>query len=198
MTPPTREPHHADSKRRRLSETFDGVAELYDRVRPGYPQEAIDHILAGIALDSRLLQIGCGTGQLTEPLAIRGYTITAVECGDNLARVGRRKLSEFPNARVVTADFERWNAPAPFDLVVAATAFHWLGPANRARVVANALLPDSSPSFTASTSREGPATSLSRSRAATSSSCSERRPTSVSPNRKTPSRRTTTSPPPGS
>ena len=65
-----------------------------------------------------------------------------VELGSNLAEVVRRKLAPFEHAEVVTADFDDWVLPVePFDMVVAATAFHWLDPARRVRKCAEALRP---------------------------------------------------------
>src|SRR6478736_1719360 len=127
--------------RHRRRETFDAVAERYDRARPGYPEAAVDDLLEGLPSDARILEIGCGTGQLTVPLAKRGYAITAVELGEDLARVARRNLAKYPDAAVVTADFETWVPPAPFDLAVAATSFHWIDPARRAALASAALRP---------------------------------------------------------
>jgi SAM-dependent methyltransferase len=126
----------------RRRESFDEVAELYDRARPGYPQSLIDDLVdfTGLRGGHRVLEIGSGTGQLTVPLAERGVSLLAVELGSNLADVARRKLSRFDHAEVVVADFDQWVLPdRPFDLVVAATAFHWLDPATRIRKCADAL-----------------------------------------------------------
>jgi SAM-dependent methyltransferase len=131
-------------KREQLRTTFDQAAELYDRARPGYPAALFEDLtaLAGLRPGARVLEIGCGTGQATLPLAERGYTITAVELGAGLAAVARRKLADFPSVEVITADFEQWPLPSePFDLVLAATAFHWLDPAIRVSKSADALRP---------------------------------------------------------
>lgn len=122
--------------------TFDEVAELYDRARPGYPPEVFDDLaeLAGIGPSRRVLEIGCGTGQATVPLAERGCEVVAVEIGSHLADVARRKLARFASVQVVTAAFEAWPLPPePFDAVVSATAFHWLDPALRVIKAADAL-----------------------------------------------------------
>lgn len=115
-------------------DSFDSVAEAYDRARPNYPQQLVDDLiaLADIGKGSRVLEIGPGTGQLSVPLAERAASLVVVELGPNLAAVVRRKLSHFEHADVVVADFDRWEAsPASFDVVVAATAFHWLDPSTR-------------------------------------------------------------------
>lgn len=89
-------------------------------------------VLADVCAGSMVLDIGAGTGQLSVPLAERGATVVALELGPTLAEVARRKLSRFISAEVVTADFDRWEvAPASFDVVVAATSFHWLDPSTR-------------------------------------------------------------------
>jgi len=55
-----------------------------------------------------------------------------VELGADLAAVARRNLARFPAVEVITAAFEEWPLPSePFDLVLAATAFHWIDPAVR-------------------------------------------------------------------
>jgi SAM-dependent methyltransferase len=137
-----RDDQPAESRRVRLSATFDEDAELYDRARPGYPDALYDDLadLAGLRRGSRVLEVGCGTGQVTVPLAGRGCRVTAVEAGPHMAAVARRNLAGA--ARVVTARFEDWPLPAePFDAVVAATAFHWIDPAVRVAKAADALRP---------------------------------------------------------
>ncbi|WP_275461716.1 class I SAM-dependent methyltransferase [Streptomyces noursei] len=139
-----------EPNRERLRGTFTEDADLYDRIRPGYPPRMFDDLaeLAGLAGPAaphpgpRMLEIGCGTGQATLPLAARGYRITAVELGAELAAVARRKLVGFPRARVVVGAFEEWPLPAePFDVVLAATSFHWIDPAVRVAKAADALRP---------------------------------------------------------
>jgi SAM-dependent methyltransferase len=111
----------------RLRQTFDEDAELYHRARPSYPRGVFDDLaeLTGVGPRCRVLEIGCGTGQATVPLAERGCQIVAVELGAGLAAIARRKLAHFPSVEVVVSAFEDWPLPhQPFDVVVAATAWH--------------------------------------------------------------------------
>jgi len=128
----------------RLRATFNEDAERYQRARPGYPAALFDDLarMTGLGPGSRVLEIACGTGQATVPLAQRGYQIVAVELGPEMAAVARRVLAPFPNVGVITSAFESWPLPsAPFDLIVCATAFHWLDPAIRYVKCAQALRP---------------------------------------------------------
>ena len=119
----------ADRERLRL--TFDEVPDLYDKARPVYPDEVFDDIvaLARLATHARVLEIGCGTGQATLPLARRGFELTCVELGAQLATVARRKLAAFAKVEIVNANFETWDPGGRrFDAVVAFTAFRWVDP----------------------------------------------------------------------
>lgn len=127
-----------------LRATFGTDAELYDRLRPEYPRELFVEIerITRVRPGSRVLEVGCGTGKATRSLAQRGYAVTAVELSDTLAALARRNLKQFPNIRILTADFEKWQLPAePFDLVVAAQALHWIDPGMRFEKLAAALAP---------------------------------------------------------
>jgi SAM-dependent methyltransferase len=131
-------------ERDRLKVTFDEVALLYDQVRPGYPEALFDDVVAlsGIQPGGRVLEIGCGTGQATVPLARRGFSALCIELGENLAAVARRNLAGYPGVEVWTGAFEEWPVEeAAFDLAVAATSFHWIDPAVRYRKTARALRP---------------------------------------------------------
>ena len=111
--------------------TFDRAAELYERARPGYPDELIDDVvaLAELRPGARVVEIGCGTGKATLALAERGLRIICVELGASLAAIAQRKLALFPDVEVVNADFETWRPErADYDAVVAFTAFHWIPP----------------------------------------------------------------------
>ncbi|RCG31104.1 class I SAM-dependent methyltransferase [Sphaerisporangium album] len=131
-----------DSDRERLRETFTQDAELYERARPGYPVAMFDDLaeVACIGSGCGVLEIGCGTGQATVPLAEWGCRIVAVELGAAMAEIARRKLSRFHQAEVVVSSFEDWPLPErPFDVVLSATAFHWIDPYVRVDKSANAM-----------------------------------------------------------
>lgn len=132
------------TERDRLRATFDGVAELYDEARPGYPEALFDDVaaLSGIPPGGRILEIGCGTGKATEPFARRGFGILCVELGENLAAVAGRKLATYPQVEVVTGAFEDWPAEeGAFDLAISAEAFHWVESEDTYRKVSSALRP---------------------------------------------------------
>jgi len=132
-----------DRAARRL--TFDAVAELYDRARPGYPAELVDDLvsLAGLRAGSRVVEIGCGTGQATRSLAERRLDVTCVELGESMAAVASERPARFPNVRVVCTAFEDWEPDATaFDAVVAFTSFHWVDEAVRFEKPARLLRPE--------------------------------------------------------
>ncbi len=118
--------------RQRLARTFDSASGLYQQGRPEYPEPLYDTLVAvaGIGAGDRLLEVGCATGKATLPLARRGFRITCVEIGPDLVAVARRNLAAFPNVEVVGGAFETWQPPLGdrFDLVFAATAWHWIDP----------------------------------------------------------------------
>lgn len=122
--------------------TFGEDAELYDRARPGYPEALYDDLehLTALGVEKRVLEIGCGTGQATVPLARRGFRIHAIELSATLAQVARRNLRPYPQVTVEVGAFETVSTPTePFDVVLAASAFHWLDPSIRLRKSADVL-----------------------------------------------------------
>lgn len=120
-----------DQRPRTLRTVFDQVADDYDAVRPGYPSALIDDIvtLADLPTNGSLLEIGCGTGQATIPVAQRGYQMICLDIGPALAARAAAKCRSFPNVHIQVGAFEEWTGAAQsFDLVMSATAFHWIPP----------------------------------------------------------------------
>lgn len=112
-------------------ELFNEIAELYDSIRPGYSDEIIETIVvfSRIPPAGRILEIGCGTGQITLPFARRGYAILGLEPGDNLAAMTRRKCRCYPQVEIQQITYENWPLqPQAFHLILSAQAFHWIDP----------------------------------------------------------------------
>jgi SAM-dependent methyltransferase len=141
-----------DDTRLRRASTFDQVAELYNSGRREVPDEIIRDLFAFAGIEpavARVLEIVCGTGQATLPLARRGCRVVCIEMGANLARIARRNLGEFPLVEVVNARFEDWEPDgAIFDIVFAATSWHWLDPRLRYAKAAGLLKPAGVLAFT--------------------------------------------------
>lgn len=127
---------------RDLRTTFNDVAEVYDEVRPGYPEQLIEDavLLSGVPSEGRLLEIGCGSGQATLPFAQRGYTMLCLELGANLARLAAERCLPYPKVEVQNVSFEEWPIQEEhFDLVTCAEAIGWISPAVRWSKTAAAL-----------------------------------------------------------
>jgi SAM-dependent methyltransferase len=120
-------------QREELRGTFEYAARLYDIARPSYPDQLFDDLvqLAELHPGDRLLEIGCATGKATLPLLRRGFKVDCVEIGEQLAERARQNLAGLA-VEVHTAPFETWpGSSAAYDLVYAATAWHWLDPGIR-------------------------------------------------------------------
>lgn len=125
------EPWADDRRRRDLRAGFDRAAEDFQRTRPVCPPQLFDDLidLTGLRAGDRVIEIGCGTGQATVPLAERGLAVTAIELGAELAAIARRRLAGYPAAEVVTCSFEDWQPTGgPADAVLAVSALHWIDP----------------------------------------------------------------------
>ena len=130
------------SEARRYGTVFDEVADEYDRVRPMYPDALVDRAceVAGLGYGDPVLEIGCGSGQLTRSLVARGLRVTAVEPGGNLIRLARQNLAGAGAVEFVNARFEDAALPGRyFRAVFSASALHWVDPTVGWRKIAGAL-----------------------------------------------------------
>ncbi len=138
-------PAGLENPRESARTTFDRSAAVYAAVRPNYPAEAIAELISRCALGpaSRVLEIGCGTGQATWDVATSGCTMRCLEPGPELARIARQNLTSCPNVEIVVSTFEEADEePGSYDAVVSATAFHWVDPALGYPKAARLLRPD--------------------------------------------------------
>ena len=104
-----------------LAQQFAGVADAYERGRPGYPPEAITIAARELELHARdrVADLGAGTGKLTTALVAAGLDVVAVE---PLVQLRER----LPDVEVVAATAERLPfADGSLAAAFSADAFHW-------------------------------------------------------------------------
>jgi SAM-dependent methyltransferase len=120
---------------------YRGAARDYDRFRVPYPRSLIDDLAgrSGTTGRGRLLDLACGTGQVTFALAGRFGEVWAVDQEPDMTGLVREKAAAagLGHIRVLTSAAEDLPAPeAFFDLVAIGNAFHRLP---RAAVAASTL-----------------------------------------------------------
>jgi len=113
------------------------VADDYDRVRPGYPGQLVEDVLAA-AGPGPVLEVGAGTGKATVAFAARGAEITCVEPDPRMAELLRRKLPEVP---IVVSTFEDWTPDRAYGLLISGQAWHWVQATKRTGLAFRALAP---------------------------------------------------------
>jgi len=129
---------------RRYGTVFDDVAAEYDRSRPTYPDELVARAcrIAAIGDGDPVLEIGCGSGQLTRSLVARGLHVTALEPGKNLIALASENLDGAGTVKFVNARFEEASFPdEQFRAVFSASALHWVDPRVGWRKIADVLVP---------------------------------------------------------
>jgi SAM-dependent methyltransferase len=110
----------ADSELDRRRQSFGAAAELYDRVRPGYPADAVGWMLGQTARD--VVDLGAGTGIFSRIVASLGHRVTAIEPDDGM----RAQLETSDTIRVLAGSAEAIPLPdRSTGAVVAAQSFHW-------------------------------------------------------------------------
>ncbi|MCG8454552.1 MAG: class I SAM-dependent methyltransferase [Spirochaetales bacterium] len=108
---------------------FDQNATLYDEVRPGYPQTLYDDLAfhGNITNHSQLLEVGCGSGIATQEMCSHfSCSIDAIDPGSQLLLHAKKRCSSFAQVQFIQGDFEHFAPSKAYDMVFAATAFHWL------------------------------------------------------------------------
>jgi SAM-dependent methyltransferase len=83
---------------------------------------------AGLSPGAAVLEVGCGTGQLTERLASSGFRLTAIDIGASMIAAARQRLAGAEVSFQVTSFEDLAAVDASFDLVISSAAFHWIDP----------------------------------------------------------------------
>lgn len=121
----------------RRAASFGGVADVYERARPGYPAEAVAWLTGDHP--ARVLDLGAGTGKLTRSLVAAGHDVVAVDPSEPMLAQLRTVLPAV-DARVGSA--ERLPLEdASVDVVTAGQAYHWFDPAVALPEIARVLRP---------------------------------------------------------
>ncbi|GAB2992468.1 class I SAM-dependent methyltransferase [Actinotalea caeni] len=117
--------------------SFDAAADVYERARPGYPDEVVDWLLA--SRPREVLDLGAGTGKLTRSLVDRVATVHAVDPSPNmLAQLG----AALPEVRTAVGTAEAVPLPdAAVEAVLVAQAWHWVDPERALPEVRRVLRP---------------------------------------------------------
>jgi len=108
---------------------FDNIVLEYDKVRWDYPFELFEDAIrySGSGKGKKAIEIGAGTGKATTPFLDVGYNVTAVEMGENMTEFLLEKYKGRDDFNVITSTFEDASFEEDsYDLVYAASAFHWV------------------------------------------------------------------------
>lgn len=107
---------------------FSGKAAHYDSARPTYAESLIDAIYSecGMSVQSKIADIGSGTGIFTEQLLRRGNTVYGVEPNADMRAASEKRLKDYKSFVSVDGGAAHTGLPeSSVDIVTAAQALHW-------------------------------------------------------------------------
>ncbi|HZK81091.1 MAG TPA: class I SAM-dependent methyltransferase [Humisphaera sp.] len=112
----------------RPTQRFSDRVTYYVRARPGYPAQLIEFFVAdlGVAPVHRIVDVGSGTGLLSELFLRNGNQVIGLEPNTEMREAGEEFLRKYPNFQSVNATAEATTLPdRAADFVVAGQSFHW-------------------------------------------------------------------------
>lgn len=116
-------PDQSEELWQQRASSFGGSAADYADHRPGYAPDAVAWALSLAETTNRVVDVGAGTGSLTEELISQGCQVLAVDPDGRMLAELRRRI---PGALTVTAAAEAVPLrDGAVDVVLAATSFHW-------------------------------------------------------------------------
>ena len=108
---------------------FDIIPDQFDKYRPKYSEELFSFLIdrAKVGPGIKVLEIGPGTGQATDPILRTGCEYHAIELGEHLYRKMKEKYGSFPNFHIVNGDFITHDfGEEKFDLIYSAATIQWI------------------------------------------------------------------------
>jgi trans-aconitate 2-methyltransferase len=103
-------------------------ARTYDRTSAPQQAWAADVLgrLAGVAEDATVLDVGCGTGRVTEALAdlVARGRVLAIDASAEMVELARRRLGD--RAEVWRQDVLELELAEPVDAIVSTATLHWV------------------------------------------------------------------------
>ncbi|MBV8887649.1 MAG: class I SAM-dependent methyltransferase [Chroococcidiopsidaceae cyanobacterium CP_BM_RX_35] len=108
---------------------YSPAAEAYNKTRPRYPEKLIQRVveIAQLSSNSKILEVGCGPGTATVALAQYGFSMICVEPNPDFYQLVQQNCASYPNVEIQNTSFEEWILETEkFDLVLAASSFHWI------------------------------------------------------------------------
>lgn len=108
---------------------FDTIPEQFDKYRPRYSAELFSDLIAYAKVEPgrTVLELGPGTGQATEPILNTGCDYYAIELGEHLADMMKRKYGNRSNFHIMNDDFITYDfGSQKFDLIYSAATIQWI------------------------------------------------------------------------
>lgn len=104
---------------------FDSTAAYYSRYRRGYPSELLEALVSRLESKNRLLDIGCGTGQLAGPLSL--YFDETIGIDINIEMIEEAQACYPTGIQFMCMASEAIDhLQGSFDMIVCGNAFHWM------------------------------------------------------------------------
>jgi SAM-dependent methyltransferase len=108
---------------------YSPAAVAYNQARPRYPKEVIDQVvaIAQLSSTSTVLEVGCGPGTATVSFAPLGCSMLCLEPNPDFYLLAQQNCAAYPNVTFQNTSFEEWPQHTDaFDVVIAASSFHWI------------------------------------------------------------------------
>lgn len=110
---------------------FSDRVENYVKYRPGYPKKIVSYLaeFTGLNADSRIADVGCGTGKSTELFLDHGYEVDGVEPNDEMRLAAEEHFVDQPLFQSIKGSAEDTTlGEGRYSHIIAGQAFHWFDP----------------------------------------------------------------------